>query len=285
MTGLILPAMMHARIMAATLLSILVVGLYAVGSWPIWRSLRSGTELTPANRQLLLGLTFAAVLLHGLLLYHTVWHPSGLNFSITSAFSAITFVVVLLYLAATFLQPVATVGALLLPLAAALVIMAWLWPGKVLNTPGSSLQALHIMIAMLAYSLLCLAAVQSLLLLLLERNLRQRQGLTLVQALPPMQTMERLMFQMIGVGFLLLTATLITGGIFSETLFGKPFRFTHHMVLAVIGWAVYAVLLTGRWRFGWRGRTAVHWTLAGFGLLVLAYFGSKFVLEVLLGRV
>jgi len=285
MTGLILPAMMHARIMAATLLSILVVGLYAVGSWPIWRSLHSGSELTPANRQLLLGLTSAAVLMHGLLLYHTVWHPSGLNFSITSAFSAITFVVVMLYLAATLLQPVATVGALLLPLAAVLVFIAWLWPGRVLNTAGSSLQALHIMIAMLAYSLLCLAAVQSVLLLLLERNLRQRQGLTLVQALPPVQTMERLMFQMIGVGFLLLTATLITGGIFSETLFGKPFRFTHHMVLAVIGWAVYAVLLTGRWRFGWRGRTAVHWTLAGFSLLVLAYFGSKFVLEVLLGRV
>lgn len=271
--------------MTATLLSILVAGLYVVGSWPIWQSLRAGTELPPSRRQLLLGLMLVAALLHGFLLYHTIWQPSGLNFSVTSAFSAITFVVVVLYLAATLLQPVATLGALLLPLAAVLVLTAWLWPGKVLNTPGSSFQAMHIMIAMLAYSLLCLAAVQSLLLLILERNLRQRQGLTLVQALPPMQTMERLMFQMIGIGFVLLTATLITGALFSETLFGKPFRFTHHMVLAVIGWGVYAVLLVGRWRLGWRGRTAVRWTLAGFGLLVLAYFGSKFVLEVLLGRV
>ena len=276
---------MHARIMAATFLSLVVVGLYAVGSWPVWRSLRGGTELSPASRQALLGLTLVAAFLHGVLLYHTVWHPSGLNFSVTGAFSAITFVVIVLYLGTTVVQPVATLGALLLPLASVLVFIAWLWPGKAINTPGSSLQALHILIAMLAYSLLCLAAVQSVLLLILERNLRQHQGLTLVQALPPMQTMERLMFQMIGIGFILLTATLVTGAFFSETLFGKPFRFTHHMVLAVLGWAIYAVLLTGRWRLGWRGRTAVRWTLAGFGMLVLAYFGSKFVLEVVLGRV
>ena len=284
MTGLILPAIMHARTMAATLLSLSAAGLYAIGALPIWQTLRAGSDLSLPRRQLLLTLTFVAALIHGFLLYYTVWQPSGLNFSISSAFSAIAWVVVVLYLIATLLQPVATLGVLVLPLAAVLILSAWLWPGKVLNTPGSSLQAMHIMIAMLAYSLLCLAAVQSLLLLILERNLRQRRGLTLVQALPPMQTMERLMFQMIGVGFVLLTATLITGAVFSETLFGKPFRFTHHMVLAVIGWAVYAILLLGRWRLGWRGRTAVRWTLTGFGMLVLAYFGSKFVLEVILQR-
>jgi ABC-type uncharacterized transport system permease subunit len=71
---------------------------------------------------------------------------------------------------------------------------------------------------------------------------------------------------------------------FSEQFFGKPFSFTHHIVLAVSAWIVFAVLLYGRWRLGWRGRTAIRWTLGGFLLLVLAYFGSKFVLEVLLGR-
>ena len=276
--------MMHALTMITTVLSFAAAGLYAIGTLPIARSLVAGSDLPFSRRQLMLGLTLVAAVIHGLLLYYTVWHPSGLNFSVSGAFSAIAWVVVVLYLVATFLQPVATLGVLVLPLAALLVLMAWLWPGKVLNAPGSSLQAAHILIAMLAYSLLCLAAVQSVLLLVLERNLRQRQGLTLVQALPPMQTMERLMFQMIGIGFILLTATLVSGAVFSESLFGKPFRFTHHMVLSVIGWAVYGVLLLGRWRLGWRGRTAVRWALAGFLMLVLAYFGSKFVLEVILHR-
>jgi ABC-type uncharacterized transport system permease subunit len=71
---------------------------------------------------------------------------------------------------------------------------------------------------------------------------------------------------------------------FSEELFGKPLRFTHHIVLSIIAWAVFGMLLVGRRLYGWRGRTAVRWTLAGFTLLVLGYFGSKFVLEVLLGR-
>ena len=92
------------------------------------------------------------------------------------------------------------------------------------------------------------------------------------------------MFSMIGLGFLLLTLTLISGIFFSEAVFGKPLRFTHHILLSLIGWCVFGILLLGRWRFGWRGRTALHWTLSGFVLLALGYFGSKFVLEVILHR-
>ena len=89
---------------------------------------------------------------------------------------------------------------------------------------------------------------------------------------------------MIAVGFVLLTFTLVSGVFFSEELFDKPLRFTHHTVLSIIAWAIFGVLLGGRRLYGWRGRTAVRWTLAGFTLLVLGYFGSKFVLEILLGR-
>ncbi|MDH4134511.1 MAG: cytochrome c biogenesis protein CcsA, partial [Gammaproteobacteria bacterium] len=91
-------------------------------------------------------------------------------------------------------------------------------------------------------------------------------------------------FRLIAVGFLLLTFTLISGVFFSDEIFGKPLRFTHHIVLSLIGWSVFGVLIYGRWRYGWRGRMAVGWTVAGFMLLVLGYFGSKFVFEVLLGR-
>lgn len=92
------------------------------------------------------------------------------------------------------------------------------------------------------------------------------------------------MFQLIVAGFLLLTGTVVSGLFFSEQVFGRPLRLNHHTVLAIVAWLVYGVLLVGRWRLGWRGRTAVRWTVTGFVLLVLGYFGSKFVLEVVLGR-
>ena len=83
---------------------------------------------------------------------------------------------------------------------------------------------------------------------------------------------------------MLLTIALASGFVFSEALFGKPVTFTHKNVFSVAGWAVFAVLLAGRWRYGWRGRTALRWILGGTLMLVLGYLGSKFVLEVLLHR-
>ena len=111
--------------------------------------------------------------------------------------------------------------------------------------------------------------------------MRQHQPGGYVRALPPMETMESLMFLMIFSGFSLLTLTLVSGVLFSEAVFGKPLQFTHHTVLSIAAWFVFGILLLGHWKLGWRGRTAIPWTLLGFVLLVLAYFGSKFVFEVL----
>ena len=88
----------------------------------------------------------------------------------------------------------------------------------------------------------------------------------------------------IAAGFVLLTLTLGSGIVFSEELFGKAMRFNHKTVFGILSWLIFAALLGGRQLYGWRGRIAVRWTLAGFLMLVLAYVGSKFVLEVLLGR-
>ena len=83
---------------------------------------------------------------------------------------------------------------------------------------------------------------------------------------------------------LLLTLTLVTGVFFSEQVFGRPFQFNHKTVFGILSWLIFAALLGGRWRYGWRGRIAVRWTLTGFLMLVLAYIGSKFVLEIILGK-
>jgi ABC-type uncharacterized transport system permease subunit len=102
--------------------------------------------------------------------------------------------------------------------------------------------------------------------------------------LPPLLTLEKLLFRVIGAAFVFLTLTLATGIAFSETLFGRPMRADHKTVFAVLSWITFGVLLGGRFLYGWRGRTALRWTLGGFVLLVLAYVGSRFVLEVLLQR-
>jgi ABC-type uncharacterized transport system permease subunit len=118
----------------------------------------------------------------------------------------------------------------------------------------------------------------------LERRLHGGSLPAYLRSLPPLLTMERLLFRMLGAGFLLLTLTLGTGMVFSEELSGQPLQFNHKVVFGILAWVIFAALLGGRQVYGWRGRVALRWTLAGFLALVLAYIGSKFVLEVILHR-
>jgi ABC-type uncharacterized transport system permease subunit len=181
-------------------------------------------------------------------------------------------------------RPIDNLGVIVLPLAALAVFGEWLHPTQATIVLTSRAQSIHIIVALVAYSLLLIATVQSVLLLMQENKLRHKHPGGFLRALPPMQTMEEVMFQLIALGFALLTVTLVSGVFFSERVFGTAFKLTHHIVLAALGWVVYAWLLIGRWRFGWRGRPAVLWTIGGFALLLLGYFGTKFVLEVILHR-
>lgn len=141
---------------------------------------------------------------------------------------------------------------------------------------------LHIVISIVAYSLLSIAAIQSVLLAIQNKYLRNKHPGGFIRALPPLETMESLLFQMISVGFVLQSFSLLTGLISLEDMFEQ--HLVHKTVLSLVSWAVFAILLWGRWRFGWRGRTAIRWTLSGFTILLVAYFGSKMVLEIILGR-
>jgi ABC-type uncharacterized transport system permease subunit len=143
---------------------------------------------------------------------------------------------------------------------------------------------IHLLIAMLAYSLFTIASLHVLLMALLERHLHDGPLPRALRELPPLLVMETLLFRIIWAGFILLTLTLASGVVYSEELFGKAAKFNHKTVFGVLSWSIFAALLCGRHVYGWRGRIAVRWTLAGFLMLVLAYIGSKFVLEVILGR-
>ena len=122
------------------------------------------------------------------------------------------------------------------------------------------------------------------LMMMAERRLHLKSSLFQMPDFPPLMPMEKLLFQTITLGFILLTLTLVSGIAFSEQLFHKPFVFNHKTVFTIISWLIFAALLAGRYFQGWRGRVAIRWTLSGFGTLLLAYIGSKFVLEILLGR-
>jgi ABC-type uncharacterized transport system permease subunit len=143
--------------------------------------------------------------------------------------------------------------------------------------------SLHILSSIIAFSLLNIAALQALLLALQDQQLRSHHPKRLILALPPLQAMETLLFQMIGTGLFFLTVSLFSGFIFIEDLFAQ--HLVHKTVLSMVAWIIFSGLLVGRVRYGWRGHTAIKWTLIGFVLLLLAYFGSKLVLELILKKV
>jgi ABC-type uncharacterized transport system permease subunit len=230
-----------------------------------------------------LTLGFAGLLLHTWLIYDAVFSQPGLNLAFFNALALTSWTVVTLLLISSLTKPVENLGVLLLPLAAITLFLEALYPsvGFMRQTVGWDIK-IHVLLSMLAYSLLTLASVQAILLAIQDHQLRIRQPGGFVRALPPLQTMESLLFEMIGAGFVLLTLALASGFAFLEDMFAQ--HLVHKTVLSPLGWLVFGGLLVGRLRYGWRGRTAIIWTLSGFVILILAYFGSKAVLELILQR-
>jgi ABC-type uncharacterized transport system permease subunit len=140
----------------------------------------------------------------------------------------------------------------------------------------------HILTSIIAFSLLNIAALQAILLAIQEQQLRSHPPKRFVLSLPPLQTMEALLFQMLATGLTFLTISLVSGFLFIEHLFAQ--HLAHKTLLSILAWLIFSGLLIGRSRYGWRGKTAIQWTLIGFVLLLLAYFGSKLVLELILHK-
>jgi ABC-type uncharacterized transport system permease subunit len=150
-----------------------------------------------------------------------------------------------------------------------------------IGRPGWEL-AFHVAMATTAFAFVTIGAALAIAQVVVARRLRSRQPLGLLRILTPIESLESGCFHSIQAGFALLTLTLVSGAFFIENLFAQ--HLVHKVVLAMIAWVVFAVLLFGRWRFGWRGRKALRWTVAGYVLLGLSYFGSKVVLENVLGK-
>ncbi|MFC1327654.1 MAG: cytochrome c biogenesis protein CcsA [gamma proteobacterium symbiont of Ctena orbiculata] len=266
------------RIVIATLAIAAYLAAGLILAFRLFRN-QEGTRLP---RALGLAVGFLGVALHAIPLYQNLVSSSGINMGVFNALSLIAWTITLLLLVSSISKPVENLGIVIMPIAAfALYLEGRFQTVHFITDQVSSGLTLHILVSMLAYSLFTLASVQAVLLAIQDHHLRQRHPGGFIRALPPLQTMESLLFEMIAVGFVLLSLALLSGFAFLENMFEQ--RLAHKTVLSIIAWFVFGTLLWGRYRFGWRGQMALTWTLSGFVVLMLAYFGSKVVIELILG--
>jgi len=254
-----------------------------------WRASRPAVAGAPAPRGEFRVESFlvpVALVLHAMLLYRRVMSAEGLDLGVANAISLLVWLTVLIYwLAGLVFEGLSGILGLMAPVALiAVALQAMIPTHHFIEYASDPLFALHVGIAMLAYSLFMIATVHALVMLAEEKWLHRGQVPPFLGALPPLLEMERLLFRILLAAFVLLTLTLVSGTFFSEQLFGKPFTASHKTVFAFISWFIFGGLLAGHHFRGWRGKTAVRWTLAGFTTLLLAYVGSKVVLEIILKR-
>jgi ABC-type uncharacterized transport system permease subunit len=261
------------------LVSVAAAALYALGATLQIRSLRQQRAIALGT---LILIAAPGVLLHAAATYLQVYTDGGLYLGFFAAASLTTLVMVLFVIIAAIRLPVQNLLMLVLPFGAITVLAALAGQTgfETRQSPPATL-IVHILFSVFAYSILFMAACQSVLLAYQERALKSRNALGALRLLPPLETMEALLFSLLWTGIATLTAAIATGFIFLDDMFAQ--RVVHHTVLALASWVVYAALLAGRHFFGWRSSTATYWTLIAFALLILGYFGSKFVMEILLG--
>lgn len=259
-----------------------VIFLYSVVAIRFWRAVSQPIKQPKSSKHATL--IALGLLIHASLLYQDVF-IGDLNLNIANTLSLIFWLTVFIYWLADFKHELQSLQALVLPPAALTVALQANFHNNVIVAfANDPLFIWHISIALLAYSLFTFAALHALLMAAAERSLHQKTSFLKLTDFPPIMAMEALLFRIIGVGFLLLTLTLISGMLFSEQIFHQALKFNHKNIFTIVSWLIFGSLLLGRVRYGWRGRTAIRWTLTGFAVLLLAYVGSKFVLEVLLNR-
>jgi ABC-type uncharacterized transport system permease subunit len=266
-------------------IAILAIVLYLSAGIKLGLRLAKGA-LAVRYKGVFLTLGFGAIVLHAWVLYQNLFVVNGLNMGIFNAMSLLSWIIVSVILVTSFTQPVENLGIAAFPLAAMALTLELVFP----SSPEAHLVSkdvpaglkIHILVSILSYSLFTIAACQAFLLSLQNKHLHSKRPGGFIRALPPLETMETLLFRIIGVAFMLQSISVVSGIMYLKNMFAQ--HLVHKTVLSIAAWVVFAILLVGRWRFGWRGRTAIRWTMSGFMTLLLAYLGSKWVLEVLLGR-
>lgn len=251
---------------------------YAGAGYAVWRHLHDGHPHWHATAW-----AAGALVIHAIALAHVSLVSGSLILGFGTALSLFAWQSAVLLWLFSLRESSGALGLVIYPVAGICAIAAFALPTGSAATEALTWQAQsHIVLSMLSYGLLTLGAVQAVILALQHQRLRRRPPGQLMSSLPPLETMDRLLFRLITAGFFILSLAIVTGMLFIDELFAQ--HLAHKTILSIVAWLVFALLLWGRRRYGWRSRFAVRGALAGYVVLALAYFGSKLVLEMILGE-
>jgi ABC-type uncharacterized transport system permease subunit len=272
----------YAVALTQTQFVVLMVAL-AVYVGVFWHLLLYLWKKQPPRYHVSLGLLFIAAILHAFILVPNMVTPEGIDFNLFNVLSLTCWLMLSLTLIFSTYRPVLALNIFAIPVATFGLVAGALWraPYQPLSDMGHGLEW-HIVFSLAAYCVLFMAAIQAILLHVQNRELKHKSLHRIwVSVLPPLQTMESLLFDLLLLGFILLTVALFLGFVSVDNLLTQ--HLVHKTFFSILSWLVFGILLFGRWRIGWRGQRAIKFTLWGFGLLLIGFVGSKFVLEVLLG--
>lgn len=260
--------------------TILALVAYTSSFWYLFIHLMSKRDPNHWLIGLVLGL---GVILHGVVLYSDMLTPLGINYDVFVLMSFTSGLMLLLSLLFSTFRPILALNLLGIPVAAIGLILGFTLskPNQVIEQHSLGLD-IHIILSLSAYAVLLMATIQAVILWFQNRELKNRQKRLWVNLLPPFQAMESLLFDLIITGFVLLTLALGFGFFTIENFFAQ--HLAHKTAFSIISWFVYGFLLIGHYQFGWRGQKAIRFTLIGFMLLAIGFIGSKFVLEMILGK-
>ncbi len=267
--------------MTANLLNFAAIIFYLISWFIITSCVRASIE-TPDNckdkRKYFFIVWFIALAIHILSIHMPLMNGEPLSFSFFTLTSYVMWFISLLLFITTVSRKIESLAIIILPITILSILLGMtIGSGSERIVHMHSGLGIHILISLLAYSVLMLASFQSLLLHTQNKHLHNRQNNGFIRSLPSLEDMEHFLFRLITIGVILLTISLVSGFYFLENLFGS--NVAHKTILSIISWVIFTSLLVGRWKYGWRGKTAVRWTLAGFIVLALAFFGSKFIQE------
>lgn len=262
--------------MYSILASVLVTVLYCLSAFLIFKQLnQTGQKRWIALAPALLGTLIQAILLNDL-----IYRSEGVNLNFFTAFSLISWLISIQILLSAYFMRIESLGIAIFPISGVAGIFSSMnFPVHLIATGDSAIQG-HILISVVAYALITLGAFQASLLAYQDHAIRSHHPGGLIRFLPPLYDMESLLFVFLGFGFVCLSVSLLTGFFFLEDIFAQ--HLVHKTALSITAWFILGILMFGRLKFGWRGRKAIRWTLAAFIFLMLAFFGTKLVLEFLL---
>jgi ABC-type uncharacterized transport system permease subunit len=262
------------------LVSICLIG-YAGMSFIIFQSRFENVQERSSKKLALL--SSVPLIAHGLFVLSIISQSSGIYFNLVNIVCLIAWLMAGMTVFSSLYRPTINLCLFAFPIALVSVLLVILFPSKAPPLASMNTSTLsHVVISLLAFSVFSISAGQALFIASFDYQLRHKLARSWHNTFPPLQTLEKSLFEMISLGMVLLSLSILSGFLFLDNIFEQ--HLAHKLFFSVISWMVFCALLIGRIKLGWRGSRAIQIALSGYALLFLAFIGSKFVLEILLER-